>query len=185
MSGRKSYKNYFRSPGGEYSTTVPRRTRARVMCMTSRRSLITSASQHDNETRGLDDEALDDSIDAGYDENSTNFEQNLNEDESQPNISDDESSFLESSDEDTIPEDLANLLYPTAKVTSRESCLLIFAFAIRHKLTKSAMNDLLSLINFHLPFGATIPSSTYLLDKSIGLDLVLQLKISTVNNVNL
>lgn len=32
------------------------------------------------------------------------------------------------------------------------------------------MNDLLSLINFHLPFGATIPSSTYLLDKSIGLD---------------
>lgn len=61
-------------------------------------------------------------------------------------------------------------IYQGARITPMESCLLIYSFAIRHKIDKSTMSDLLTLINFHLPNGALIPSSVFLLNKSLGPD---------------
>lgn len=55
--------------------------------------------------------------------------------------------------------------------------MLILGFAIGHKLSKSAMSDLLTLINFHLPPGASIPSSMFLLNKMLGPDYTLAKKI--------
>lgn len=48
---------------------------------------------------------------------------------------------------------------------------MIIGFTLRHQLSKSATMDLLTLLNFHLPPGSTVPTSSYLLEKSLGIDL--------------
>ena len=42
-------------------------------------------------------------------------------------------------------------LYQDAPVTVAESCLLLMAFAVRHKLSGTALEDLLELVCFHCP----------------------------------
>ncbi|OXA49484.1 hypothetical protein Fcan01_16016 [Folsomia candida] len=61
-------------------------------------------------------------------------------------------------------------LYTGARISRKESSLLILGYSIRHKVSKAALSDILNLINFHLPHGVSIPTSTYLFDKEIGGD---------------
>ena len=49
-------------------------------------------------------------------------------------------------------------LYPDAQLTSFQSHLLLFQYAVRHSLTTKA---LLQLLSVHLPQGARVPKSVY------------------------
>lgn len=51
--------------------------------------------------------------------------------------------------EETVVDGLP--LYQDAPVTVAESCLLLMAFAVRHKLSGTALEDLLELVCFHCP----------------------------------
>lgn len=68
-----------------------------------------------------------------------------------------ESEVSESNDSgsDSDDDDFRNrdgvAIYPNAPITSGESILSIMQYAIRHKTTYSALNDLLGLILLHLP----------------------------------
>lgn len=57
-----------------------------------------------------------------------------------------------------------DFLYDGAPLTKSQSLVLIMAFVIRHNLTGSAVKDLLTLINEHLP-SPSVPPSNYLLRK--------------------
>lgn len=56
-------------------------------------------------------------------------------------------------------------LYPGAQLSSFESKLLLFQYAIRHGLTTRAFTELLLLISVHLPPGAAVPKSVYSLKR--------------------
>lgn len=45
-------------------------------------------------------------------------------------------------------------LYPDSQLSSFQSLLLVFQYAIRHSLTKKAFTELLQLLSVHLPPGA-------------------------------
>ena len=51
--------------------------------------------------------------------------------------------------EETVADDLP--LYQDAPVTVAKSSLLLMAFAVRHKLSGIALEDLLELVHFHCP----------------------------------
>ena len=53
------------------------------------------------------------------------------------------------------------LLYPGADLSSLQSNLLLFQFAVRHSLTAKALTELLQLLAVHLPRGAVIPKSVH------------------------
>ena len=53
------------------------------------------------------------------------------------------------------------LLYPGADLSTLQSYLLLFQFAIRHSLTSKAFTELLQLLIVHLPRGACIPRSVH------------------------
>lgn len=53
------------------------------------------------------------------------------------------------------------LIYPGASLTKEESRLLIMSYLIRHNLTDIALEDLLELINCHVPVGQSIYPSKY------------------------
>ena len=54
-----------------------------------------------------------------------------------------------------------NLIYPNARITNEVSMLLIMMFAIVNKLSRSALKDLLSLIDLHCPIPYRLISSLY------------------------
>ena len=54
-----------------------------------------------------------------------------------------------------------NLIYPNARITNEVSMLLIMTFAIVNKLSRSALKDLLSLIDLHCPVPYRLISSLY------------------------
>ncbi|PIK36139.1 hypothetical protein BSL78_27028 [Apostichopus japonicus] len=62
------------------------------------------------------------------------------------------------------------LLYEGAPLSKGQSTLLIMAYAIRHNLTQVATQDLLRLINEHLPIPS-VPLSSYHLRKECIFDL--------------
>lgn len=68
------------------------------------------------------------------------------------------------------PELRSEALYDGAPLTKAQSNLLISAYAIRHSLTHSATQDLLTLVNEHLP-RPSVPSSYYMLRKECMFDL--------------
>lgn len=57
-------------------------------------------------------------------------------------------------------------LYAEARLTSLQSSLLVFQYAIRHSLTTKAFTELLQLLSVHLPKGASIPKSVYQLKQN-------------------
>ncbi|CAL8105871.1 unnamed protein product [Orchesella dallaii] len=59
-------------------------------------------------------------------------------------------------------------MYTNAKISEIESTILVFGFATRHRLTKEATEDLLTLLNHHMPIGSSMPTSTYLLRKKFS-----------------
>lgn len=61
-------------------------------------------------------------------------------------------------------DDKGGPLYPGAVLTKSQSASLIMAFALRHSIPKTAISDLLHLINIHLPEG-TISNSMYFFEK--------------------
>ena len=61
--------------------------------------------------------------------------------------SDDENSDLEIERNGNTPQPL----YPGASITVEDSILSIMKYALRHKLSYSALSDLLSLITLHIP----------------------------------
>ncbi len=67
-------------------------------------------------------------------------------------------------------------LYPGSQISKEESTHMIFAFALRHSLSKCAVTDLLTLINLHLPKGSPVPATTYMLEKVLQPDLTQAVK---------
>ncbi|XP_058623751.1 uncharacterized protein LOC131534721 [Onychostoma macrolepis] len=60
------------------------------------------------------------------------------------------------------PKTTQDKIYPTAKISNEESQLAILCYALRHTTTKSALGDLLDLINLHCPEGTNgAPNSLY------------------------
>ncbi|XP_057211909.1 uncharacterized protein LOC130567659 isoform X2 [Triplophysa rosa] len=60
------------------------------------------------------------------------------------------------------PKSVKEKIYPSAKISHEESLLSILCYALRHTTTKSALSDLLDLINLHCPEGTNgVPSSLY------------------------
>ncbi len=60
---------------------------------------------------------------------------------------------------------LSTPIFPSAVLTMFESYLLIFQYAIRHGLTTKAFTELLQLLSVHVPQGAALPKSVYLLKR--------------------
>ncbi len=58
-------------------------------------------------------------------------------------------------------------LYPGAIITVFMSHLLLFQYAMRHSLTKKALDELLRLISVMLPAGSAVPKSVHALKKSL------------------
>lgn len=54
-------------------------------------------------------------------------------------------------------------LYPGAQLSTFQSHLLIFQYAIRHGLTNKAFTELLQLLSVHAPSGACVPKSVHIL----------------------
>ncbi|OXA39597.1 hypothetical protein Fcan01_25684 [Folsomia candida] len=181
MSTRRNYKSYFGSREGCAKViSIPIRTRHRIKRRWSavdRVGLNNNTQpnlQCHNTSVGKSNEDLDDNLHPSL------HQLNMNED---GEVS--ESGLSTTSDDDDDEDDYDQnkhhnkqyKIFPGAKLTTTESCMLILGFAIGHKLSKSAMSDLLTLINFHLPPGASIPSSMFLLNKMLGPDYTLAKKI--------
>ncbi|CAG7718580.1 unnamed protein product [Allacma fusca] len=56
-----------------------------------------------------------------------------------------------------------------ANLTVQEGCFLVFAFILKHRLSNTAVQDLLDLLRFFVP-GTDFPSSKYLLQKRLHID---------------
>ncbi|OXA41144.1 hypothetical protein Fcan01_24097 [Folsomia candida] len=173
MSSKKSYKNYFRSPteGNSQDIIIPQRTTHRLQQISVR-----NVNHPDINLDNADPpSACPKNLSHSFTELSQlqNFE--VNDGSNDGSMDRDDQSDLSSdisSDESDAEgnNDTEQPIYQGARITPMESCLLIYSFAIRHKIDKSTMSDLLTLINFHLPNGALIPSSVFLLNKSLGPD---------------
>ncbi|XP_039309929.1 uncharacterized protein LOC120358747 [Solenopsis invicta] len=103
--------------------------------------------QQDDEN-GIDENAYDERYDDDNEEN----------DEQQNDIND-EIIFEDESMIDTADEQMRQPIYNGCQLTQEESDTLIMSFVIRHGLTDAALDDLLKLINCHLPI--TLNSSKY------------------------
>jgi len=62
-------------------------------------------------------------------------------------------------------------LYPGCDVSSLEASTLIFAFAMRHSLTKAGTTELLTLLKLLLPAEAKVPATIYRLEKTLHVDV--------------
>lgn len=62
------------------------------------------------------------------------------------------------------PDEAEGPLYEGARITRSQSSTMIMAFAIRHSLSGAAVQDLLNVMNEHLP-SPCVPRSNYLLRK--------------------
>lgn len=78
-------------------------------------------------------------------------------------------------DRPTIPEaeDVANQsenqsgkVYENSRLSTKSSELALRSFSARHHLTEQAQDDLLQLLDIHLPKPNSIPSSVYILEKN-------------------
>ncbi|CAG7832995.1 unnamed protein product, partial [Allacma fusca] len=67
----------------------------------------------------------------------------------------------------TMEGDEDDHIHSHCKLKSKESSLLIGAFALKYGLTSAAVEDLLILLSLHMPEGAYIPSSHYTLMNSL------------------
>jgi len=65
----------------------------------------------------------------------------------------------------------AERLYPGSNLSAVESSTLVQAFALKNSLTRSGTKDLLNILQLLLPEKAKVPTSQYLLQKSVNLDM--------------
>ena len=72
-------------------------------------------------------------------------------------------------DEDELPS--GECLYPGSKLSALESATILYAFAMRHCLSKDGIVDLLNLMKLHLPEEAKVPGSQYLLEKALCVNM--------------
>jgi hypothetical protein len=62
------------------------------------------------------------------------------------------------------------LLYPGSQITRKESTILIYSYVQRFKQSNASLKFLLKILNLHLPKGASVPRSKYLLEKELEPD---------------
>jgi len=86
-------------------------------------------------------------------------------DDRQGNITDDDE------EEPAEPAEPTDPLYPGCPISSREASTLIFAFAMRHSLTKAGTTELLKMLKLLLPEEANVPATKYLLEKALNVDV--------------
>jgi len=61
-------------------------------------------------------------------------------------------------------------LYPGCPITVDEWTMMVFAYALRHQLSKVAISDLLQMFKFCFPEDISLPGSQYLLEKNLDAD---------------
>ncbi|OXA39279.1 hypothetical protein Fcan01_25885 [Folsomia candida] len=157
MSKNRSYKTYFRSPTGEGGFKLPRRTTHRILEKCGQHKTVPSSLQEGQSPRSIED--VDD------------LQLNRNEAFQQPIDSSEEELSDDEIPRSTPTTTHSPLLFDGAKISAVESCLMVYGFASRHQLSKSALSDLLTLLNFHLPKGDSMPTSPYLAEKLLGVDI--------------
>jgi hypothetical protein len=57
-----------------------------------------------------------------------------------------------------------------SKSTSLEAAAIVYAYSLRHKVSKASMSDLLTMVNMLNPEGGRVPGSKYLLEKQLEPD---------------
>lgn len=65
----------------------------------------------------------------------------------------------------TVPEDVLKPLYNNCDLSLLDSRVLLLYYALKHSLTKVAFQDLLQLVNLHLPKDVKVFTSIYMLKK--------------------
>ncbi|OXA37348.1 hypothetical protein Fcan01_27909 [Folsomia candida] len=158
MSKIRSYKTYFRSPTGRGGFKLPRRTTHRILEKSGKHKTTLSSANVGTPPRTTYEQD-----DLQFDQNEETFQRHT--DSSEGELNDDE-----------MPESVpvkgqSSMLFNGAKISVIESCPMVYGFANRHKLSKSALSDLLTLLNFHLPKGDSMATSPYLAEKLLGIDI--------------
>lgn len=87
--------------------------------------------------------------------------------ESEAETADNSSSSESEPDDEASPKSgpktqLDELLYPGSKVTTAESLMMAMGYSLRHCSSKEAMEDLLKLLDAHLPEETEYPTSKYM-----------------------
>lgn len=83
----------------------------------------------------------------------------------QPKIFFDYSYSQDNPEKNGDPDDVP--LYQGANISTSQSYIAIMAYALRHSLSKTALQDLLKLINIHLP-ESNLPDTIYTFSKNFG-----------------
>ena len=96
-----------------------------------------------------DDDDDDDDVDNNDGDGESDYEKACEDDD------------LETNTGEPTQSDNDNLIYPNARITNKVSMLLIMTFAIVNKLSRSALKDLLCLIDLHCPVPYQLISSLY------------------------
>ncbi|XP_034049086.1 uncharacterized protein LOC117530302 isoform X2 [Thalassophryne amazonica] len=111
--------------------------------------------QNEEMDQGDDEDWHDNGVDSGGDDEDDDFQHGDGEEGNEPD--DNYQGF--SLEDGNLP------IYPDAPITKSQSLLLIVSYVLRHGLSDSALDDLLSLMNIHCP--NSVPTSKYLLYKSV------------------
>ncbi|XP_034046403.1 protein PFC0760c-like [Thalassophryne amazonica] len=111
--------------------------------------------QNEEMDQGDDEDWHDNGVESGGDDEDDDFQHGDGEEGNEPD--DNYQGF--SLQDGNLP------IYPDAPITKSQSLLLIVSYVLRHGLSDSALDDLLSLMNIHCP--NSVPTSKYLLYKSV------------------
>ncbi|XP_070153698.1 uncharacterized protein [Polyergus mexicanus] len=152
MNSRGPYRKYLQDAREEVpATTIQSRRRNEIQA-----ELIFNNQEENNAVEniiGMHDEALQQFEEIN--EHSSIDENNSSDDEiynnQVNNANDEENIFDDAHGEDGNNEEMRQPIYENCPLTQDESDLLIMSFIIRHGLTDLAFDDLLNLINCHLP----------------------------------
>ncbi|XP_070168289.1 uncharacterized protein [Polyergus mexicanus] len=150
--GPHTYRKYLQDAREEVpATTIQSRRRNEIQA-----ELIFNNQEENNAVEniiGMHDEALQQFEEIN--EHSSIDENNSSDDEiynnQVNNANDEENIFDDAHGEDGNNEEMRQPIYENCPLTQDESDLLIMSFIIRHGLTDLAFDDLLNLINCHLP----------------------------------
>jgi len=75
-------------------------------------------------------------------------------------------SSMDNSEDRLLQQETTSMLYKDSYLSVQSSEIMIKSFVCRHHLSGQAQEDLLQLLQFHLPEGNKLSSSLYLFDKN-------------------
>jgi Transposase family tnp2 len=92
--------------------------------------------------------------------------------------------FSSSEEEYDVPNPFLDIdrVAPESNLSVKESTTLLFAYAIRHKLSMAALADLLILLRLHLSEQAKLPFTEYRLEKNLNVDMTNVTKLYYCDN---